>query len=367
MVDLGAQLDALRPGVQDAIGRVLEHGQFVLGPEVAELEQALGARTNSSVVTCASGTDALVLALRALGTQPHDRVVVPAFTFAATAGAVALIGAEPMCADVSPADFNLDPDLLASQLAGVEGPPPVGIIAVDLFGQPADHERLASVATDHGCWLLVDAAQSFGASRAGRPAGGAGVMATTSFFPSKPLGCYGDGGAVFCQDADDADVVRSLRNHGAGRDRYENVRVGTNSRLDTIQAAVLLQKLSVFDDELGQRSEIARRYGEALGPVVTTPQLQPDATSTWAQYTIRSPARDEIVAALADRQLGHAIHYRATVADQPAYRAFTSLGDLEVARRLCTEVVSLPMHPYLTTADQDAVIEAVLSAEGGRP
>jgi dTDP-4-amino-4,6-dideoxygalactose transaminase len=363
MLDLAAQMRVLEPGMREALDRVLRHGRFVLGPEVVEVESELAAYTGAAgVVSCANGTDALVLALRALNLQPGDRVVVPAFTFAATAGAVVLAGGRPVFADIRPDTFNLDVEAVDDQVGALSGPEPVGVIVVDLFGHPADHDALAKLAARRGWWVITDAAQSFGSSLHGTRAGSLGTLATTSFFPAKPLGCFGDGGAVFCPADDHVEMLRSLRNHGAGADRYENVRVGTNSRLDTIQAAVLLQKLRVFDEELARRQELAARYGAALGGAgVTAPLVVEGAISAWSVYTIRVPNRPAVVVALESAGVQHAVYYHSTVADQAAYAAYESLGDLPAARTACHEVISLPVHPYLTRADQDRVIEAVLA------
>ncbi|MEO6317253.1 MAG: DegT/DnrJ/EryC1/StrS family aminotransferase [Acidimicrobiales bacterium] len=366
MVDLRAQAVVLGARIASAIDGVLDHQQFVFGPEVAALEQALATRTGAAeVVACANGTDALVLSLRALGVRPGDRVVVPAFTFAATAEAVVLVGAEPVFADIRADTFNLDAGSVEAHLGSLDGPQPVGVVAVDLFGHPADRPELQRVAAEHGWWVLTDAAQSCGAVSPGGSAGSIGALATTSFFPSKPLGAYGDGGAVFCPSGDHAEVLRSLRNHGAGTDRYDNARVGTNSRLDAIQAAVLLEKLAIFDAELEARERIARRYTEVLGRHgVQTPVVHHGVQSTWAQYTIRLAGRDAVASALDARGISTAVHYRSTLADQPAFAGAATLGDLPEARSASREVLSLPMHPYLSEVDQDRVLDAVRSATG---
>lgn len=364
MVDLRAQAEALDGRITEALERVLAHQQFVFGPEVDELEVALAARCGAAeVVSCANGTDALVLALRALGTRPGDRVVVPAFTFAATAEAVALVGGEPVFADIHPDTFNLDPAAVADHLAGLPGAPPVGVIPVDLFGHPADGPDLRRLADAHGWWVLTDAAQSFGGASPSGPVGTVGSLVTTSFFPSKPLGAYGDGGAVLCPSGEHADLLRSLRNHGAGADRYENTRIGTNSRLDAMQAAVLLQKLAIFDTELDARDRVARGYGERLkGSAVATPTVREGVRSAWAQYTVRVAARDAVAADLDAAGIATAVHYRSTLADQQAFAGCPVLGPLTVARAATADVLSLPMHPYLSEADQDRVVEALLAA-----
>lgn len=372
MVDLAAQRRHLEPGLTEAISAVLDHQQFVLGPEVGAIETALehhsGAR---AVVTCANGTDALVLALRALAVPPGADVVVPSFTFAATAEAVRLVGARPVFGDIQSDTFTIDVDAIRRHLAShldAGNPMPVGVIAVDLFGHPADHDALDQLASEVGWWVLTDAAQSYGATSEGRRAGTLGTLVTTSFFPSKPLGCYGDGGAVISPDGTHAELLRSLRNHGAGADRYDNVRIGTNSRLDSIQAAVLLQKLKVLDEELTARERVAARYTDAFtGTAAVPPVTLPGQASAWAQYTIRCPRRDAVTEALDAVDVAWAVHYRSVLPDQAAFSGSPILGSLPVARAATAEVLSLPMHPYLSAPDQDRVIDVVCSALADLP
>ncbi len=367
-VDLEAQRRRLGPELDAAIARVLEHGAFINGPEVKELEGALAQFSGAQhVVACANGTDALVLALRALGVGPGHAVVVPTFTFAATAEAVALVGARPVFADVRPDSFDLDPESLAAgvDVARAAGLEPVAAIPVDLFGQPAPYDELESVAAAHGLTLIADAAQSFGATLDSRRVGTLAPVTTTSFFPAKPLGCFGDGGAVMCQDEATADVMRSLRSHGAGAHKYDHERLGTNSRLDTLQAAVLLQKLTVFADELDRRSAVASRYTEGLAgePTITTPVLRPGVTSAWAQYTIKVPHRDAVAARLHDAGVPTAVYYPKPLHHQRAFApALLAPSTLPVAERLAGEVLSLPMHPYLEPEVQTNIIDAVLRA-----
>ena len=368
LIDLKAQQRRLGDRIDKAIAAVLDHGQFIMGSEVFELEERLadycGVR---HAISCSSGTDALVLALLAWEVGPGDAVVVPTFTFAATAEAVALLGATPVFADSLPGTYNIDPASAEAAVAAAReaGLRPAGLVAVDLFGQPAAYAELEQLARSHGLWVLADAAQSFGATYRGKRTGGLGDMAATSFFPAKPLGCYGDGGAVFTDDDALAEVARSLRVHGTGTDKYDNVRVGINGRLDTIQAAVLLQKLDVFDDELVARQRVADRYRRGLPPSVVLPQVAPETTSAWAQYTITAPARDALAARLAENGIGTAIYYRRPVHQQPAYEAAPVAGpSLPVAEELAGIVLSLPMHPYLSPDDQDQVIAAVSAAVG---
>jgi len=367
-IDLKAQQARIRPLIDAAVQRVLDHGQYILGPEVRELEQALAAFCGvRHAVSCASGTDALILGLLAKGVQPGDAVLVPSFTFAATAEAVALLGATPVFVDIRPDSFNMDPDSLLRgiDLARSLGLTTRGIIPVDLFGQPADYDALEPIARAQGLWLFADAAQSFGALYKGRRVGSIGDLVATSFFPAKPLGCYGDGGAVFTDDDDLADVLLSLRVHGKGTDKYDNVRIGINGRLDTLQAAVLLEKLAIFPEELAARSRIAERYDAALEKLVEVPRLQPDTTSAWAQYTVVLPAgiRDSIAAKLKSSGVPTAVYYPKPLHQQTAYRRYPTVGNrLTVSEELAGRVLSLPMHPYLDEATQERICEALASA-----
>jgi dTDP-4-amino-4,6-dideoxygalactose transaminase len=369
-IDLAAQRRRLGERIDQAIARVLAHNQFVLGPEVRALEQALGERCGAKhVVTCANGTDALALVLLAKEIGEGDAVFCPSFTFAATAEVVAWYGATPFFVDVRSDTFNIDPDSLAQAIGDAKqrGLKPTAVIPVDLFGQPADYAAIEPLCARHGLWILSDAAQSFGASYRGRKIGTIGLATATSFFPSKPLGCYGDGGAIFTDDDDLADVLRSVRVHGEGIDKYDNVRVGMNARLDTIQAAVLLEKLAIFDDEIARRDAIAMRYNAGLADVAAVPALLDGNSSVWAQYTIRIDAgrRDAFAAALRADGIPTAIYYRKPLHQQPAYEHHPSAGNgLPVSEALAREVISLPMHPYLLPDAQDRIIEAVRAALG---
>jgi dTDP-4-amino-4,6-dideoxygalactose transaminase len=369
-IDLPAQQARIREAVDAAIARVLDHGRYIMGPEVAELEAALADFCGAPhVVSCASGTDALVLALLARGVGPGDAVVVPSFTFASTAEAVALLGATPVFVDVEADSFNLDPAAVDAALGtGVDGLRTVGVIAVDLFGQPADYPAIVEVATARGAWVVADAAQSFGASLGGVPVGRLAPLTTTSFFPAKPLGCYGDGGAVTAASAEDDEVLRSLRIHGSGTHKYDNTRIGINGRLDTLQAAVLLEKLRIFPDELVARQRVADRYAAGLRAAgvadrVVVPTLADGATSAWAQYTLRLADRDGVQARLGEAGVPTAVYYPRPLHQQTAYRDFpTGPGGLPVSERLAGEVLSLPMHPYLEPDDQDRVVDSVARA-----
>ncbi len=356
-IDLAAQRRRLGRSIDEAIARVLAHCQFILGPEVRALETKLaefcGAR---HVVTCASGTDALILVLMAQGIGPGDAVICPSFTFTATAEVVALVGAAPVFADVEEKSFNLDPE------AGLR---PKAVIPVDLFGQPADYDRIMPIAEAESLFVLDDAAQAFGATYKNRRLGVLAPATATSFFPAKPLGCYGDGGAVITDDEELAQVIRSLRVHGEGRGKYDCVRIGLNGRMDTIQAAVLLEKLKLFPEELLARERIARRYSARLADVATVPRLAPGSTSVWAQYTIRvAPGRrDGLAAALKACGIPTAVHYPIPLHRQEPYQRFpVAAGGAPVSERLADEVISLPMHAYLDAATQDRIIDAVWGA-----
>jgi dTDP-4-amino-4,6-dideoxygalactose transaminase len=365
-IDLASQRDRLRQNIDAALARVLDHGSFIMGPEVARLEAELSAFGEAGeTVSCASGTDALILPLMAWEIGPGDAVFMPSFTFAATAEAVALVGATPVFVDVLPDTFNLDPSRLAAAVAEVKGQgrlSPKAVIAVDLFGQPADYPAIEPICEESGLKLLADAAQAFGATLNGRKASHWADAVATSFYPAKPLGCYGDGGAVQTDDAILAETMRSLRVHGQGANKYENVRVGLNARMDTVQAAVLLEKLAVFAEELELRDAAARRYGEALSDLVQIPRLLKRGRSTWAQYTVLVDAdeRDRFAAELQARGVPTAIHYSKPLHRQLAYRDCPVAGErLPVTDDLAGRVISLPMHPYLTPEDQDRIVAEI--------
>jgi dTDP-4-amino-4,6-dideoxygalactose transaminase len=336
---------------------------------VTTLEAQLAAFSGAKhVVSCASGTDALLMVLMARQVGPGDAVLCPSFTFCATGEAVALVGATPVFVDVDEATFNMDPASLKRGIATAKarGLKPRAAIVVDLFGQSADHDAIGDVAEAEGLFVLDDAAQGFGASYKGRKLGTFGLATATSFFPAKPLGCYGDGGAIFTDDEALADVLRSIRMHGQGSDRYDNVRLGITGRLDTMQAAVLIEKMKIFEDEIAARNRIAERYARGLGNVVTVPRLAPGCTSVWAQYTIRLPKgtdRDGFAAALKAQGIPTAIYYTKSMHQQTAYKAFpVAEGGLPASEKLSDDVISLPIHAYLDEAAQDRVIAAVRGA-----
>lgn len=380
-VDLAAQKRRLGTRVEQALAAVLAHGQYIHGPEVFQLEDALARFCGAAhCVSCASGTDALQLALAALGVRPGDAVCVPAFTYAATAEAVVMLGAVPLFADVLPSSGNLDPQSMLRTLwqARQLGLRPRGAIAVDLFGQPAAYEELEAAADAEGFFLLADAAQSFGARRHGRRVGTLARITTTSFFPAKPLGAYGDGGAVFCAEEGLRTHMRSLRFHGLfeeavqrRKNPHAHAHVGWTGRLDTLQAAILLQKLTLFADELRLRSLVAARYATLLGSALPTesrasqrglltPMLDPGVESAWALYTIRVGNRQEVLEACRRAKIPTAVHYPMPLYAQPPYRHFPQdPHGAPITEQLCREVLSLPMHPYLNAATQKRIVEVL--------
>lgn len=368
-IDIGAQRRRLGKSIDEAVARVLTHCQFINGPEVTELEARLAEFSGAKhVVSCASGTDALLMVLMAKNIGRGDAVICPSFTFCATGEAVALTGATPVFVDVDEATFNIDAASLKKGIlaARKQGLKPRAVIPVDLFGQSADHDSIAAVAEPEGLFVLDDAAQGFGASYKGRRLGTLGHATATSFFPAKPLGCFGDGGAIFTDDAELAETLRSIRVHGQGSDKYDNVRLGLTGRLDTMQAAILLEKLKIFDDEIAARNEVAERYARGLGNVVTVPHLAPGCSSVWAQYTIRLPKgvnRDGFAAALKAQGIPTAIYYVKSMHQQTAYRDYpVAEGGLPVSEQLSDDVISLPMHAYLDEPTQERIIKAVRGA-----
>lgn len=353
----------MRAEMDEALLSAARSGAYIMGPQVTELEQQLADYVGvKHCISCANGTDALRLALTALGIGPGDAVLVPDFTFFATAEAVAMVGAAPIFVDVKPETFNIDINDLAKKLnhevASVKA-----VIAVDLFGQPAEYPLLQSFCKDHGLLLVEDGAQGFGGSIHGRRACSFGDISTTSFFPAKPLGCYGDGGALFTNNDDYAAMLRSLRVHGKGTDKYDNVRLGLNSRLDTLQAAVLQVKLRHFDEELAAVNRVADKYNCLLQGKVKTPKVPVEmgwCTSSWAQYTIQADNRDEIQARLKASGIPSMVYYPRTMSQQTA---FASLGQepCPVAKRLTETVLALPMHPYLTDEEIEIVSNIIIA------
>jgi dTDP-4-amino-4,6-dideoxygalactose transaminase len=367
-IDLAAQRRRIGRRMDEAILRVVDHGKYIMGPEVADFEQELSAFCGAKhVLSCANGTDALGLALMVKNLKPGQAVLVPAFTFAATAEVVAWFDAVPVFVDVREDTFNMDPASLEAGVATARrsGLEPVGVIPVDLFGLPADCDEILAIASAHRLWVICDAAQSFGAVYKGRKIGTIGDITTTSFFPAKPLGCYGDGGAVFTGDDNAATLLKSLRVHGQGGDKYDNVRIGMNARLDTIQAAVLIEKLKIFPDEIAARERVAARYSALLEEKVTVPWVPPGLTSVWAQYTVRVPSgfdRDAVAAKLKAQGIPTAVYYAKPLHQQTAYRHYPVAGNgLPVSDRIAGEVLSLPMHPYLDGVTQDRIVNTIAS------
>jgi dTDP-4-amino-4,6-dideoxygalactose transaminase len=365
-IDLQAQRRRLGAPLEAAIKCAVEGGQWILGPQVAQFEKDIAQWAGVRyAIACANGTDALLLVLRAWGVGPGDAVFVPAFTFAATAEVVALAGAAPVFVDVLPDTFNMDPASLEAAIALVKKDgklTPKVVMPVDLFGQPADYRSLAPIAKREGLKLFCDTAQGFGGLLDGVRAGAIGDAAATSFFPAKPLGCYGDGGACFTNDESLKDLLLSLRMHGQGSDRYEHVHVGYNSRLDTIQAAILIEKLKIFEDEIDKRNAVARRYDQAFAGSnrIKTPVVIAGATSTWAQYTLQVESRAQFQAGLKAAGIPTAVYYPIPLSRQPAYAHYPS-APTPISQALSGHVVSLPMHPYLDVPTQDRVITAVLA------
>jgi UDP-2-acetamido-2-deoxy-ribo-hexuluronate aminotransferase len=366
-IDLKRQYDTIQPLIDQRIKIVLQHGKFIMGPEIKELEDRLASYVGCKYcVSSSSGTDALLLGLMAYGVGPGDAIVTTPFTFIATAEVICLLGATPIFVDIDANTFNIDPRKLAGAIEAIkkDGSPvpgipkhvqPKGIIPVDLFGLPADYDTINRIAKHNKLFVLEDAAQSFGATYKGKVAGNLAEIAATSFFPAKPLGCYGDGGAIFTNDEALTERVRSLREHGKGSHKYDNVRVGINGRLDTLQAAIVLAKLEVFDDEIKKRQEVARRYSETLVDVVMVPYIPPGYQSAWAQYSVLSDKREHFIDRLKEAGIPTAIYYPKPLHLQTAFSFLGyQQGDFPISEEISGRIFSLPMHPYL---EQDAQIK----------
>ncbi len=356
-MNLAAQQLRLKERIDAGIQRVLAHGQYILGPEVDELEEKLAAFVGAKYcISCANGTDALQIAQMALGIGPGDEVITPGFTYIATAETVALLGAKPVYVDIDPHTYNLDPQLLEAAIT----PRTKAIIPVSLYGQCADFDAINAIAAKYSLAVIEDAAQSFGASYNAKRSCNMTTIACTSFFPSKPLGCYGDGGAIFTNDDELAKIIRQIARHGQDR-RYHHIRVGVNSRLDTLQAAILLSKLEIFEDEIQLREQVAQRYNELFSSEVVgiTPYVAPGNTSVYAQYTVQVSDRDAVQAKLKALGIPTAVHYPIPLNLQPAVADFGAY--LPVGDAIALRVLSLPMHPYLTRDEQEKVFEAMIS------
>jgi len=363
-IDLGAQRARIRDRLSAAIDRVVDEGKYILGPEVAEFEAQLAAYTGvKHVVACANGTDALQLPLMAAGIGPGDAVFVPSFTFAATAEVVALTGAEPVFIDVDADTYNIDIDSLEAAIAMIKAEgrlKPRAIIPVDLFGLAADYGRVAEIAEREKLMVIEDAAQSIGGKAGDKMCGAFGTVGATSFYPAKPLGCYGDGGAMFTNDDALADRLRSFAFHGKGETQYDNIHVGLNSRLDTLQAAILIEKLAILEDEMEARQKVAQRYRDGLHNVVKVAHVPEGHRSAWAQYAIETPHRDALKAHLQTLGIPTVIYYVKPLHLQDAYKHYprTPKG-LPVSEGLPERILCLPMHPYLSTEDQDRIVNAI--------
>lgn len=365
-IDLASQRARIADKIEAGLKRVLEHGQYINGPEVREFEQKLAAYCGAKhTLANANGTDALALPLMAWGVGEGDAVFCPAFTFAATAEVVPWMNATPVFVDVLPDTYNMDPASLEAAIAGVKRDgklTPKVVIAVDLFGQPADYPAIAAICRREGLKLIADSAQGFGCTLSGKHPMHWADATTTSFFPAKPLGCYGDGGATLTNSDDDLAIMRSLAVHGQGVDKYDNVRIGMNSRLDTMQAAVLIEKLAIFAGEIKTRNLIADRYAKMLEGAVKTPRVIEGGVSTWAQYTIEAEDRDGLAAHLRNDGIPTAQYYPKPLHLQTAYRAFpVGAGGMKVTEDIASRVISLPMHAYLDEATQAKIAKSVRS------
>lgn len=352
-IDLAAQQQRIRPQIDAAIARVLDHGCYIMGPEIKELEEKLATFVGSKhCIACASGTDALLLGLLAYGVGPGDAVITTPFTFFATAEMIALVGATPVFVDIDPDTYNIDPEKIEKAIQAVKEDGALnlkGIIPVDLFGLPADYGRIMPLAEKHGLFVLQDAAQAFGAQMGGKKCPAHGHIGTTSFFPAKPLGCYGDGGAVFTDNDELADIMRSLRIHGKGKDKYNNVRIGLNARMDTLQAAILLEKLKIYPEESEMRQVVAQRYRDGLNGFKMQ-RIPEGYKSVYAQFCLESDRRDEIMAKLKSTGIPSVIYY---VKPLHLLEAFAGLGyrqgDFPAAESFAQRTFALPMHPYLNS------------------
>lgn len=368
-IDLGAQRARIEDRLNAAIAKVVKEGRYILGPEVSEFEEKLAEYVGvKHVIACANGTDALQMPLMARGIGPGDAVFCPSFTFAATAEVVALVGAEPVFVDVDPDTYNMDVAQLEEAIAAIrkEGRlEPKAIIPVDLFGLAADYAAINAIAERENLFVISDAAQSIGGKRGNTMCGAFGHVASTSFYPAKPLGCYGDGGAMFTNDTEMAETLRSILFHGKGETQYDNIRIGLNSRLDTIQAAVLLEKLAILEDEMEARQIVAKRYNEGLKDVVKVPVMPEGSRSAWAQYSLETEGRDELRASLQKEGIPSVVYYVKPLHLQEAYKHYAKApAGLPVSEALPSRIMSLPMHPYLSEEDQDKIIKVIRNFHG---
>ncbi len=370
-IDLAAQRARISDKIDAAVSKVIREGKYILGPEVAEFERRLADYVGvKHVVACANGTDALLIPLFALGVGRGDAVFCPSFTFAATAEVVALAGAEPVFIDIDPDTYNMDTDQLKAAIAAIRAEgrlTPKAIIPVDLFGLSADYDAIEAIARDEGLAVIEDAAQAIGGSRQGKMCGAFGIVGSTSFYPAKPLGCYGDGGAMFTNDDRLAELLRSFAFHGKGESQYDNVRVGLNSRLDTIQAAILIEKLAILEDEMQARQCVAQRYEDGLAGVVKTAVIDNQSRSAFAQYAIESTDRDALKARLQENGIPSVIYYVKPLHQQAAYKHYpVAPGGLPVSESLPSRILCLPMHPYLSVEDQERIIGVIREFHEGK-
>jgi len=366
-IDLKSQFKHLEKDINQQIQNVLEHGQYIMGPEIAELEKQLAEFCGAKhAITCSSGTDALSLGLMAYDVGPGDAIFTTPFTFFATAEVIALTGATPIFVDVDPRTFNLDPNKLEEAVNRIkaEGKLKIrGIMPVNLFGLCPDFDAINSVAKSNDLFVLEDTAQGFGGTYNGKVSGSLGDISATSFFPAKPLGCYGDGGAVFTSDDQLADKIKSIRVHGKGTDKYDNVRIGLNARMDTMQAGIMIPKLKVFADEIKRRQVVAETYSDSLADVVETPYIPEGYTSVWAQYSILTDSRKEIQAALKDEGIPSVVYYPVPCHLAGAFKELGySKGDFPISENLASRIMSLPMHPYLETEQVQKITSVIKQA-----
>ncbi|MCR4337936.1 MAG: DegT/DnrJ/EryC1/StrS family aminotransferase [Candidatus Omnitrophica bacterium] len=353
-IDLKRQYETYKNEIDARMQKVISNSAFIMGPEIKELEEALGKFVGTKhAISCASGTDALFLVLLAYGVGEGDEIITTPFTFIATSEVIALLKAKPVFVDIDPQTYNIDPTKIEKAIT----PRTKGIIAVNLFGQCADYDQINAVAKKHGLFVIEDAAQSFGSEYQGRRSCSLSDVGCTSFFPAKPLGCFGDGGMIFLNDDSKADVIRSLRVHGMGKDKYDNVRIGMNGRMDTLQAAVVLAKFAHYPQEIKDRQSKAQYYTQGLSKAVKTPHLKDGYTSVWAQYSVCSPRRDDLQKFLKDAAIPTAIHYPMPLHLQKAFAHLGyKKGDFPVSEKLSQEILALPMHPFLKNEEQDFII-----------
>lgn len=352
-IDLKTQYRRIEQDINRRIKNVLEHGQYILGPEVQELEEKLAAYVGAKhCIAVASGTDALLIAMMAVGVGPGDEVITPSFTYIATAETARVLGAKPVCVDIDPRTYNIDANFIETAITSKTR----AIVPVNLYGQCADMDRINAIAQRHNLPVIEDAAQSFGATYKGRKSCNLSLIGATSFFPSKPLGCYGDGGALFTNDDELATAMRQISRHGQDR-RYHHIRVGVNGRIDTLQAAILLSKFSIFDEELLARTQVGARYTDKLRGVVRTPFIEARNTSVYAQYTIAVANRDHVATSLKKAGIPTAVHYPLPTHQQPAFLEKDLV--LPYSEQAAKQVLSLPMHPYLSSEIQDLIVNSL--------